>query len=807
MKTSLRIAAVLGAASVFLSCELLLPKPKDSVPVVSLTFPAAGSSVTGVVLLSASATDATSIFKVTFYVDGIPLAEDYQAPWQSSWNCDYWPSGEHALFARAYNAAGKTSDSSIITVTRSVGAGVTAGFQDDFNIYPLGAVTPGVTLQSPPWIAGAVPGGSAAVSVEPDPDATRKGKSLRLAHGTATDENDIAQATAMFPDVVKGTIAFDVRVVTPGFFTISFGQASEVAGAPTLTTAALFGAGASSSASAFCYMFTSSASLIDPAYPIASEQWHRVTISFDCSANDGAGTYAVEAGGTLLMPAGSFPAASVEAVNFLSFSTLTLSPGISGGAFLIDNLLAAPNESLVMPASMVAPTGLTAARTAANDGILLGWTDASSNENAFVVRRGTSPDEASAEIIDILFPESYSYTDYGDDTNGDGVVEIPLSSGATYYYWVDSLMTAWTTARAGPVSALFLEGPAAPTGATATKDMRGVALSWADIADDEGGYRVYRQEVVERLPLSRNLDAGISVAGELPPGATSFFDWNVGFSTSYIYTVAAWRIDPASGEAVEAYATGVTVDASPPLRPAGTALSILYGTYGLLFSSESWTLAGDGTETHLYYSGKSGSIAPSESWLRTSTELDSMWSTLLAAHAFRPANAWTGLDPADISGDLKATVSGVDYALPLPSQLAAGSDFDNLTSLIAQLKTGDPALRLPTLTLLESVIGYLDTYAFLSWTYSWTGVLTPLADCHYELEWDTNSSFSTDDLNYGIWITPSTQTSPYLVGYTSGAGTSMKGKTWYYRMRASIGGFTTGWSGVKSVYISSLAYY
>jgi len=145
--------------------------------------------------------------------------------------------------------------------------------------------------------------------------------------------------------------------------------------------------------------------------------------------------------------------------------------------------------------------------------------------------------------------------------------------------------------------------------------------------------------------------------------------------------------------------------------------------------------------------------------------------------------------------------------LPLPSQLAAGSDFDNLTSLIAQLKTGDPALRLPTLTVVASVLGYLDTNSFIKWTFDWTGILTPLADCHYELEWDTSSSFATEDLGAWFWSTPSTQTTPCYFNYTYGPGIDMSGNSWYYRIRASIGGFTTGWSGVKSIYISISSHY
>src|SRR5262249_60592895 len=86
-------------------------------PVVSITSPATGSTVTGSVTISANATDNVGVVGVQFQVDGVALgAEDLTAPYTAGWNPTTATNGSHTLTAVVRDAAGNSSQTSA-TVT------------------------------------------------------------------------------------------------------------------------------------------------------------------------------------------------------------------------------------------------------------------------------------------------------------------------------------------------------------------------------------------------------------------------------------------------------------------------------------------------------------------------------------------------------------------------------------------------------------------------------------------------------------------------------------------------------------------
>lgn len=95
--------------------------PDSAAPGVSLTSPAAGSVVAGLVEVSASATDNVGVVVVEFLVDDEVRATDTAAPFSWTWNTTEFANGEHRLRARAYDAAGNagTSEERIVTVRNS----------------------------------------------------------------------------------------------------------------------------------------------------------------------------------------------------------------------------------------------------------------------------------------------------------------------------------------------------------------------------------------------------------------------------------------------------------------------------------------------------------------------------------------------------------------------------------------------------------------------------------------------------------------------------------------------------------------
>jgi hypothetical protein len=95
------------------------PPPDTTPPTVSITSPAAGSSVSGTVTISATASDDVGVTKVDFLVDGVPLSTDTTSPYSASWNTTTATNGSHTLTAKAYDAANNQTISTPIGVTVS----------------------------------------------------------------------------------------------------------------------------------------------------------------------------------------------------------------------------------------------------------------------------------------------------------------------------------------------------------------------------------------------------------------------------------------------------------------------------------------------------------------------------------------------------------------------------------------------------------------------------------------------------------------------------------------------------------------
>jgi hypothetical protein len=87
-------------------------------PVVSLPPPSGGSTVSGPVTLTASASDNVGVAGVQFKVDGQNVGgEDSSSPYSVTWNTTTVPDGSHALTAVARDAAGNTKTSAPVSVT------------------------------------------------------------------------------------------------------------------------------------------------------------------------------------------------------------------------------------------------------------------------------------------------------------------------------------------------------------------------------------------------------------------------------------------------------------------------------------------------------------------------------------------------------------------------------------------------------------------------------------------------------------------------------------------------------------------
>src|SRR5215475_3598260 len=98
---------------------------KDTTPpTVSITAPANGAKVTGVVSVTAIAADNVSVADVQFEVDGAKVgAADLAAPYAYAWDSSKSTNGAHTLKAIATDGAGNTTTSAVVTVTVNNNAG------------------------------------------------------------------------------------------------------------------------------------------------------------------------------------------------------------------------------------------------------------------------------------------------------------------------------------------------------------------------------------------------------------------------------------------------------------------------------------------------------------------------------------------------------------------------------------------------------------------------------------------------------------------------------------------------------------
>jgi subtilisin family serine protease len=86
-------------------------------PVVAITSPISGGTISGLVTLAATATDNVGVVKVEFYSDGVLIGVDTSAPYAYKWNTRKVAKGAHSLQAKAYDAAGKVGVSVPVSVT------------------------------------------------------------------------------------------------------------------------------------------------------------------------------------------------------------------------------------------------------------------------------------------------------------------------------------------------------------------------------------------------------------------------------------------------------------------------------------------------------------------------------------------------------------------------------------------------------------------------------------------------------------------------------------------------------------------
>ena len=156
-------------------CLPFLPCPDSTPPTVSITAPANGATVSGVITLRANASDNQGVAGVQFRLDGNNAgAEDTGAPYEITWDTRSAPNGSHVIGAVARDAAGNSASAAPVTVTVANGPpppppppSATQRFEENHASVSFGA---GWSASQGGWFAWS--GGAALESALPGARAT-----------------------------------------------------------------------------------------------------------------------------------------------------------------------------------------------------------------------------------------------------------------------------------------------------------------------------------------------------------------------------------------------------------------------------------------------------------------------------------------------------------------------------------------------------------------------------------------------------------------------------------------------------------
>ncbi len=102
----------------FASCEDSA-NSDTTAPTVRITSPAANTPLSGIVTLSASSSDGTSVRSVLFRVDGTAVERDKEAPFTFAWDSRSIPDGVYRLIASARDPAGNRATTTRRIVVRN----------------------------------------------------------------------------------------------------------------------------------------------------------------------------------------------------------------------------------------------------------------------------------------------------------------------------------------------------------------------------------------------------------------------------------------------------------------------------------------------------------------------------------------------------------------------------------------------------------------------------------------------------------------------------------------------------------------
>lgn len=96
------------------------PTTDITAPVVSITSPSAGATISGTVNVTVNASDNTGVTIVSLSIDNVSVTSSTSSPFTMSWNSATVANGTHTLKVIAKDAAGNTSSSSVQVTVNTI---------------------------------------------------------------------------------------------------------------------------------------------------------------------------------------------------------------------------------------------------------------------------------------------------------------------------------------------------------------------------------------------------------------------------------------------------------------------------------------------------------------------------------------------------------------------------------------------------------------------------------------------------------------------------------------------------------------
>ncbi len=498
MKTTMKLFAAVSLLLSLGACSLLFPEKDATAPTVSLTAPQAGA-VSGLVTLSAAASDDTGVFKVVFYVDQVAIGTDTNAPYSCSWNADGAGAGTHALFAKAYDEAGNMGSSATVTVTTS-SSGVLA---EDFEASKFTVGLDGINWSAPgqPFVATATKAES-WVRIEADPLG---GKRARIKDRAAAGESVVLGA-AFGQDLVKGESSLEIELGSPSDFMITLSKRTVVNGEDSFANGPYL----------FCSSTTGGGSLVavDSSFSphavgtLATGTRRTIKVAWDCSA--GSGSYHVYLDGSLATSGDiSFGTAGVDVINFIGITGLPDNGTTYYAADLgVDDLSAKSGTSDVFGgtggAKLPAPTGVSATKGKYATKVTLDWSEVT-GASKYVFYRS---DSASGSFTLIGQKTAPAVTA---DNSLTAPSSYPVTRGAHYFYKVAAVDASSVEGEASAAVEGWANDIPAPAGLAATQGTvpGKVTISWTAVGVATS-YNVFRADGSTATPVFIGSTTGTS---------------------------------------------------------------------------------------------------------------------------------------------------------------------------------------------------------------------------------------------------------------------------------------------------------